>query len=151
MSTSPSGAIRPPLLLAIWATSSVGLGRLWPLVSVPESMAALGRPAILAGVALVCWAMIEMHRHRTSPDHGRATASLVTSGPFRFSRNPIYLGLALITAGVSLHYDNLWSLLLVIPLLVALQKLTIAPEERYLETEFGGQYRSYKDSVRQWL
>ena len=77
--------------------------------------------------------------------------SLVTTGPFRFSRNPLYLSLTLLFAGLSLILNSLWGLIALAPVLAILHFGVILREERYLEAKFGESYRQYRTQVRRWL
>jgi protein-S-isoprenylcysteine O-methyltransferase Ste14 len=79
------------------------------------------------------------------------SAALVISGPYRFSRNPMYLGLALLFTGVAVMLGVVWALLFVIPLILYIQVRVIIPEERYLQRAFGDDYRAYCSQVRRWL
>ncbi len=79
------------------------------------------------------------------------SSALVTSGPYRFTRNPMYLGMASLYAGIALAFGLLWSLALLLVVLVVIDRGVIAREERYLERRFGDEYRLYKQQVRRWL
>jgi protein-S-isoprenylcysteine O-methyltransferase Ste14 len=83
----------------------------------------------------------------------RPTATIVRTGPYRWSRNPIYLSFSLLQLGVAFWVNSLWLLVTLIPA-VALMSFVVIPrerEEQYLETRFGSDYLSYKASVRRWL
>lgn len=79
------------------------------------------------------------------------TTAIVTEGPYRFTRNPIYLSLAVLYAGLEVMANALWSLLLLLAVMLIIHYAVILPEERYLEQKFGEEYRSYKAKVRRWL
>jgi len=81
----------------------------------------------------------------------KPTTALVTEGPFRYSRNPIYLALTLLYVGVALLINALWILLLVVPAVLVLRYGVIAREEAYLTRKFGEAYRQYMAQVRRWL
>ena len=83
--------------------------------------------------------------------HLHKTVLLITSGPYRYTRNPLYIALTLAQVSVALWYNNLWILLLVVPSLIVITRYAIAREERYLEKLFGQQYLDYKQRVRRWL
>ena len=88
---------------------------------------------------------------RTSLNPNRPTTALVLSGPFRFTRNPLYLGLTVFYAGLMLVFDLTWGLLL-LPIAVWLITIwVIIPEEKYLEQKFGTEYLAYKSRVRRWI
>ncbi|MBM3517557.1 MAG: isoprenylcysteine carboxylmethyltransferase family protein [Alphaproteobacteria bacterium] len=112
---------------------------------------------VLAGVllALGCGGMTaaisRLRRHRTPVETWRPSAALVTDGVYHLSRNPIYVSLSLIYAGIGVALDSLWALAVLAPLLVVIRYGVIAPEERYLAARFGDAYRAYRRSVRRWL
>jgi len=152
MSDNPSGAIHPTVFMALWVVSSFGLQSLWPL-NLPELALSewSGRIVIVVGGLLMVWAQIVFRRHGTTTDHSKPTTALITGGPFRFSRNPIYLALILIFTGLSLAYGNAWGLIMTVLFLIAIARFTIRPEEEYLAREFGADYSRYRRRVRRWL
>jgi protein-S-isoprenylcysteine O-methyltransferase Ste14 len=81
----------------------------------------------------------------------KPTTAIVTKGPFRYSRNPLYVSLTLLYLGVALIINVLWIVLLVVPVLVVMQRGVIGREEAYLERKFGEKYLSYKARVRRWV
>ena len=84
-------------------------------------------------------------------DPVRPTAAIVTSGPFRFSRNPLYLALTLVYCGLSLAVNSWWGGVVLAPLLVVMHRGVVLREERYLERKFGETYRRYRSQVRRYL
>lgn len=97
------------------------------------------------------WTLSVMAAHRTAILPGGSTNVLLQSGPFRVSRNPLYLGLIALDAGLALLTPSFWALLLVPVGVAALRWGAIGPEERYLAAKFGTDYRAYRTSVRRWL
>jgi protein-S-isoprenylcysteine O-methyltransferase Ste14 len=81
----------------------------------------------------------------------KPSTALVTDGVFRWTRNPMYLGMALLYAGIALVVDSLVALLLLIPVVLVIQREVIEREEAYLETRFGDRYRAYRATVRRWI
>ena len=81
----------------------------------------------------------------------KPTTALVTSGPYRVTRNPMYVGMAFLYAGLALSLGVIWALALLPAVLLMVDRLVIAREERYLEAKFGEEYRDYKRRVRRWL
>ena len=106
---------------------------------------------IVLGVALWVWAVGVMLRAGTSPEPRHPATTVVTRGPFRYSRNPIYVAYALAYAGISCLVGSTWMLVLLPVALVLAQRLSIASEERYLEQRFGESYLAYKAKVRRWV
>ena len=152
MRDNPSGAVHPTVFMALWVASSFGLQFLWPL-NLPDLgfLEWLGWTVIVLGGLLMVWTTIVFRKHGTPTDHSKPTTALITGGPFRYSRNPIYLALILIFTGLSLAYGNAWGLMMTGVFLVAVVRFTIRPEEEYLEREFGTDYSRYTNAVRRWL
>jgi protein-S-isoprenylcysteine O-methyltransferase Ste14 len=111
----------------------------------------LGAVLISAGFVLAAWADIMFVRAHTTVIPHRAASALVTGGPFRFSRNPIYSALSLITVGAALLIGTWWPLATLVPALVIVRLWVIGPEERYLANTFGADYEAYCKKVRRWL
>lgn len=88
---------------------------------------------------------------RTSLNPNRPTTALVLSGPFRFTRNPLYLGLTVFYAGLMLVFELTWGLLFLPIVVWLITAWVIVPEEKYLEQKFGAEYLSYKSQVRRWI
>jgi protein-S-isoprenylcysteine O-methyltransferase Ste14 len=151
--TSPSWIVRIPT--PIWLFGMIAIALVADL--------ALGLPAlvqhrpagialIVAGVALSVWAAWTFRRHRAEIMPSSETHStLVTSGPFRFSRNPMYLGALTVGVGAALTAGT-WLMWLVPVALFALQNFVIIPfEERSVERTLGEPYRAYRSRVRRWI
>ncbi len=157
MSGNDTAGIRfhPPFLHAIGFASgwiAAGLWS-WPIASpaLRGVRLGVGVALIALGLSVALWAALEMRRARTGiPVHHPVTA-LVTSGPFAWSRNPIYLALNCAYLGAAVLLNSWWPALFLAPVLIALQRLVIAREERFLATKFGDAYRSYAGRVRRWL
>ena len=81
----------------------------------------------------------------------KPTTTLITDGPFRYSRNPGYLGAAMVYAGVASVANALWAILLLPVMLLVMRRTAIEREERYLEGKFGEEYLNYKARVRRWV
>ena len=106
---------------------------------------------VAVGLFLAGWTTIALRRAGEHPHPSRPTATLVTDGPFRFSRNPIYLGFVSLAMGIGLALNSYWVLGSVSVAFVALQVLVVTREERYLETVIGHEYAEYRKRVRRWL
>jgi protein-S-isoprenylcysteine O-methyltransferase Ste14 len=102
-------------------------------------------------IALILWAALLFRRAGTNIRPFLPSTALVISGPYRFTRNPMYLGFALLTLGLVLLIDSAWMLLAVPIGLGLIQSLVIVREERYLERKFGEEYLTYKARVRRWI
>jgi protein-S-isoprenylcysteine O-methyltransferase Ste14 len=112
---------------------------------------ALGLALVAGGIAAGAWTIVWMRRTKQDPDPRKPTPELIVGGPFRYSRNPIYVGMALIQFGLGVALGNGWILLLLPLALAFLQAAVIAKEEAYLERKFGDAYRGYRAGVRRWL
>jgi protein-S-isoprenylcysteine O-methyltransferase Ste14 len=106
---------------------------------------------VALALPLVSWSFAELRRAGTHIRPDRPTTSLVTNGPFGWSRNPIYLSLILVYTGVSTFANALWPLILLPAAILGLQRGVIEREERYLDHKFGDAYREYSARVRRWL
>jgi protein-S-isoprenylcysteine O-methyltransferase Ste14 len=121
-----------------------------PLVA-SAALAVLGWLLLLAFAIWNGWALLTIARHRTALLPGGATTTMIDSGPFARSRNPLYLGLLAGAAGVALLAGSLWALI-ALPLEWALLSWgAVGPEERYLTAKFGAAYAAYTRRVRRWL
>lgn len=104
-----------------------------------------------SGGSLVVWAFQEFATKGTNFRIDRSATVIVTSGPYSFTRNPIYLGGAIAYAGIAMMFNAGWALLLLIPLVIIIHRQVILPEETYLESKFGPPYMAYKQKVNRWL
>ncbi|WP_313086888.1 isoprenylcysteine carboxylmethyltransferase family protein [Pseudomonas sp.] len=153
MSTTRSALIPPPPLVYLaFIGSAWGLERLLPLpLPAPLAVRAAGWAVILLGLALMVWAALEMYRHRTTINPYGQPRRLLQRGPFRYSRNPIYLADALVYCGIGLLLGSLWPWLLLPLLILCMQRTVIVHEERLLTQLFGDEYQGYRQQVRRWL
>jgi protein-S-isoprenylcysteine O-methyltransferase Ste14 len=144
--------ILPPLLAAIHLGAALLLGWLVPLPdAAPRWIPVLGWVISLAGLALAFGALRELVRAGTSPDPHAPTTRLVTTGIYRLSRNPIYLGFLCLTAGIPLIFGSLWGVIAGFIQQFLFDYLIIRHEEAYLARKFGGEYMAYTARVRRWL
>lgn len=146
----------PPLLPLATILAGVAVDRLWPLGAESE-LPVPGRywiGGILVAASLLVlglWPVIMFRRSGQSEIPWRPTPVVLESGPYRFTRNPMYLQMLLVCAGVAIILSNYWILLLTPLCAWSLYRFAIAPEEVYLERKFGEPYREYKRRVRRWL
>ncbi|MGD9783952.1 MAG: isoprenylcysteine carboxylmethyltransferase family protein [Hyphomicrobiaceae bacterium] len=151
---APSRVPWPPILLVLAVAGGVAIQRAFPLAwpgldDTAARFIGLGIGAL--GLALILWAAMTLWRHQTTVLPNRATSALVTDGPYRWRRNPIYVGDAMILLGLAELSKNIWFALLV-PVFVALVTwLAILPEERHLEARYGEAWRAYRDRTRRWI
>ena len=116
-----------------------------------RAMKIAGTILAAAALRLVASAIASFRQVRSSPMLMRPATSLVIRGPYRFTRNPVYLALALLHAGIALFFKALWPLLLLAPAVLSIRFFVIAREERYLLRRFGAEYEAYCRSVRRWV
>jgi protein-S-isoprenylcysteine O-methyltransferase Ste14 len=155
MTESPDSAgvrVPPPAFYAIGLLVGYLLNRRWPL-PVGDGMIVTAAASVLTLVwaALTISSIGNFRRSRTSIVPIRPATALVTSGVYGFTRNPMYVGLAALTAGLALFMNSWWPIALLIPVLVAVRVFVIAREERYLERRFGAEYVGYMRRVRRWV
>jgi protein-S-isoprenylcysteine O-methyltransferase Ste14 len=145
------GVIRPPLVyLAAIAIGSV-LGFVWPIAFLPRGFATpLGSALVVAAVMLFFLSVRKFWAVGTPVPGNRPTTAIVRAGPYRFSRNPIYLAFSLLQLGIAAWANNLW-LIATLIVAIALMRVVILREERYLEGKFGTEYLDYKARVRRWI
>ncbi len=130
-------------------------GLLYPLrlsTWIPRAASILaGLAFVAAGLAVVTLARRQFRDAAQPTDPGHPTTRLMTDGIFKWTRNPLYLGGVLTFVGLGALLDSLWILILVVPTIVAVHFVLIAPEERYLAAKFGQAYRDYDRSVHRWI
>jgi protein-S-isoprenylcysteine O-methyltransferase Ste14 len=138
-----------PFLIGVLLHHLVGGDRV-PATALPAARLA-GALLVAIGVAINVSAWIAFHRARTPVMPTKSTTAIAVSGPYRFTRNPLYLSLAVIYLGAALLLGYLWPVLFLPLAVVLIARLVIAREETYLEGKFGAEYASYRDSVRRWF
>lgn len=147
----PPVAYLGPLILGLL------LNRKIPTPFLPRGLARiLGLALFGGGLLLEGWTYRRMRRADTPVIGepfvaGKPTSALITDGPFRYTRNPAYLGAAMVYAGIASLANALWAVLLLPVTLLTMQRTAIEREERYLERKFGEDYLRYKARVRCWI
>jgi protein-S-isoprenylcysteine O-methyltransferase Ste14 len=150
---TPQVVAPPPLIFFGALALGFLLQALWPLPLFTQSLVArvVGGGMILGGLALSAAVVYHFGRAGTPVIPWRETRRLVMSGPYRFSRNPDYVGQALFVGGLGLLFAVPWVLVALVPALLIVRHGVIAREERYLERRFGEEYRRFCSQVRRWL
>lgn len=145
-------AVPPPLIYVALFLVGVGLQRLVGLPRLPAMpWRPLGMALTTCFLAFMTWSVSRFRASRTSVVPVRPTTALVIEGPYRFTRNPMYLSLLFLYLGVAFWTGLVWPLLLAPVLVLVIQRSVIGREERYLERKFGDEYRQYRARVRRWL
>jgi len=144
---------QPPLLflgclLAGWA---LGFLQPWHLGLPLTVRLSLGAPLLLLVAIHGGWGLLTFKRKGTTPEPNGVASALLTSGPFRWTRNPLYLGLSLLLVCFGFLLDSAWVLGLTPVLMLLLDRLVIAREEVRLRALFGDAYEAYTRRVRRWL
>ena len=143
---------RPPAVALASLAVGVVLHLVVPVEIVPGLATwVLGIPVAIVSLVLFLLSVREFSRHGTPVRGTEPVTTIVATGPYRFSRNPIYLCFVLLQLGIALTANSLWILLMVIPTLLYLSFGVISREESYLARKFGDEYGRYRQSVRRWL
>lgn len=149
---NPGVIAPPPLIFGGPLAIGLLLQRFFPKKFLPRWIGiTLGGLSIISGVVLIRGGFREMLAAKTNVDPRHPATTIVTEGPYRYTRNPLYLGLTLMYAGITFLANALWAILLLPVVLVVMVYGVIKREEQYLERKFGEQYLSYKARVRRWF
>lgn len=142
----------PPFWMVLCLALAWLLDRYTPLWS-PELplLGFLGRGIVLLGLAMVLWPVTQFLLAHTGLVPFSKATTLVTTGLYRFTRNPMYLGMVLMLLGAALVFGSLAALLPLPLFVIIIQRRFILGEERFLETTFGDEYRAYRQRVRRWI
>ena len=143
--------VRPPIAWALAVLAGLVLNWLMPLPFLPAAIPAGWLGAIVFVLALVAWAIFTMTRAGSNVPTNLPTTTIVEAGPYRFTRNPIYLGMVLGLTGLAIAFNSLWLLMTLAPFALVIRYGVITREEAYLECKFGDVYRRYRVRVRRWL
>jgi len=150
----PSAVPWPPVLFAMALGAGFTLGRQYalPWPGLDDTAArVIGYGFGLGGLMLIAWGFLTMQRARTNILPHKSADKLVTSGPFRIWRNPLYMGETLVLLGLAQATGNIWMAIAAAAFAVGILKLAILPEERHLEARFGDAYLAYKGRTRRWF
>lgn len=144
--------VHPPLVALMFIVIAYFLGRFAPLpFSAPAILRYLGLAMTFVGFLLGIAALTEFRKVRTTLDPHGSAKQVVTSGIYRFTRNPIYLGFLLMVIGLPLNSGLYWGIVVAPFYVLLMNYLIIQHEEAYLEKKFGKAYTSYTSRVRRWL
>jgi protein-S-isoprenylcysteine O-methyltransferase Ste14 len=151
----PAFGVPVPWLFVLTYLAGACLERVWPAPARPAGITlagqAVGALLLTIGMALAIWSLALFRRARTTTIPGQLSAQLVTVGPYRFSRNPMYVALTLVYLGEAGLLAQVWPVLL-LPLTAAYLHRSIIPvEETLLLERFGEQYDTYRATVRRWI
>jgi protein-S-isoprenylcysteine O-methyltransferase Ste14 len=142
----------PPLAYVIGFGVGYGLHRIMPIrLAASGAWRAPGWTLIAIAAAVMLSALVTFRRVGTTPNPTKPAAALALGGPYRFTRNPMYVGWVFAYVGAALLVNAVWPLLLLPVVIAVVQRMFIEKEERYLEQKFGEAYRQYKARVRRWI
>ncbi len=145
------GLLRPPLIFLGSILLGIALNWAWPLPFRSATFGLIGPLLTLCAVLLFLLSYLEFRAAGTSVRGSKRSNTIVRTGPYRFSRNPIYLSFILFVIGLSVWLNDVWLLLTLLPAVGIIAAVVIPREERFLDRAFGDQYSSYKAAVRRWL
>ncbi len=149
---NPGVVAPPPLIYLGPPVLGLLLNASFPVPFLPRGMRhVLGWPLLVGGVLLMNWFFWTLRSAGTPVNPEKPVSSLVTDGPFRYTRNPGYLSMAMIYAGMASLANAFWAILLLPVALLAIRGGVIEREERYLERKFGEEYLRYKAQARRWV
>ena len=146
------GIVRPPWIYLAAIVLGLLLNAAWPIRVASRAVSVrAGISAVLVAVALFLYAVRTFRAAGTAVPGNRPTTTIVRSGPYRWSRNPIYLAFSLFQLGLAFWVNSLWLLVTLVPAVALIAFVVIPREEQYLEKKFPSDYASYKASVRRWV
>jgi len=146
------GLVRPPLVYLASIAIGSALEFAWPFPFLSHALAApLGLLLVMAAVALFSGSVGRFRAAGTPVPGNKATTAIVRAGPYRFSRNPIYLAFSLLHLGIAIWINSLWLVATLVASVAVMAWVVIPREEQYLERRFGAEYVDYKKSVRRWV
>jgi protein-S-isoprenylcysteine O-methyltransferase Ste14 len=145
--------IRPPFAWGLAVIAGLALNWFVPLPFLPAELPAgwLGAMVFVLALALFAWAIVTITKAGSNVPTSLPTTTVVETGPYRFTRNPIYLGMFLGLIGLAIAFNSLWLLLTLVPFALVIRYGVVAREEAYLDRKFGHVYRRYRARVRRWL
>lgn len=144
--------IHPPIVTLLYIIVAIFLGRLIKIpLATPPVLQTIGFALTFIGFLFGIGAFIEFRKARTTLDPHGSVNAMVTTGVYRVTRNPIYLGFLLMLIGLPLNSGYYWGIILSPLFITTINQLVIEKEEAYLEKKFKEQYTSYKSRVRRWL
>jgi protein-S-isoprenylcysteine O-methyltransferase Ste14 len=145
--------VRPPIAWALAVLTGLTLNWLMPSPFFPAAASAgwFGAIVFVLALALFAWAISTVTRAGSNVPTRLPTTTIVENGPYRFTRNPIYLSMVLGLIGLAVGFDSLWLLVTLVPFALVIRYGVITREEAYLERKFGEIYLAYKSRVRRWL
>ncbi len=148
------GTIPPPVIFFVLLIAGYAGNRIMPFnFKFPSLIVSLlvGMLILTISGAIAAAAIIVMMKNKTAINYNKPTTKFILKGPFRFTRNPLYLSLLLSMAAIAVIANSLWYFIFLIVMFLAFNFGIVACEERYLTNNFGDEYIQYKNKVRRWI
>jgi protein-S-isoprenylcysteine O-methyltransferase Ste14 len=146
------GPFRPPVIYLVSLVTGVLIQRVAPLPFVRGALAVpAGGSVVVVAITLFAYSVATFRAAGTPVPARKPTTEIVRTGPYRFSRNPIYVAFSLFQLGIAIWINSLWLLITLVGAVALIHYVVIPREEQYLERRFGAHYSDYKISVRRWL
>ena len=142
----------PPLIFIIGMIIGYAINYRFPVtLGESEYINLFGKLLITVAITVLGYALYLFFKAKTEIEPWKPTSSIISTGLFAYSRNPIYTAFCITTVGLGLVFNNMWMLISFIPSAVFVYHIAIKKEERYLESKFGNEYINYKQKVRRWI
>ena len=148
---NPGVVALPPVLYGVAFLVVLVLRSLWPMPIFPAAYLWTGLTVAVIGIGIAIWGRRTMRAAGTNINPSLPALAIVQSGPFRYSRNPLYLALTLLFLGLTLAVNTWWGIVVLVPLASVMHVGVVLREERYLDQKFGEAYRQYRSRVRRYL
>jgi len=150
--TANLGLVRPPFVYLVSLVAGIAIQLVIPVPFLPRTLAKFfGTLLVVIAMALFSYSVAKFRGAGTPVPARKPTTAIVRTGPYRFSRNPIYLAFSLFQLGMAIWINSVWLLATLVGAVMLMHYVVIPREEQYLERKFGAQYLGYKASVRRWL
>ena len=148
----PGVKLPPPLVFIGLGVVGVGLQYVIPLsIGIDTPANYLGIGVIIVSIAGIGFLFKLFKRYETEIEPWKTTSNIITTGPYKYSRNPVYIFLCGVPIGLGIIFNTYWALFAFIPALIIVYYTAVKKEEKYLETKFGQDYLDYKTKIRRWL
>jgi len=142
----------PPIVYLGLGLIGVGMEYVIPLsIGIDSPVNYLGVGVIIVSIVSLMFVFKFYKRYETEIEPWKTTSKIITTGPYKYSRNPVYIFLCGVPIGLGIAFNTYWALFAFIPALIIVYFTAVKKEEKYLETKFGQEYLDYKAKVRRWL
>jgi len=149
---NPGVKLAPPIVYLGLGLIGVGMEYVIPLsIGIDSPSNYLGVGVIIVSIVSIGFMFKLFKRYETEPDPWKTTSKIITTGPYKYSRNPVYIFACGVPIGLGIAFNTYWALFAFIPALIIVYYTAVKKEEKYLETKFGQEYLDYKAKVRRWL